>query len=511
MVATAEMRPIVETTYGALEGEHDGRIFRFRGIPYAAKPVGDLRFRPPQPPQRWDGVRSARRYGTVCMQNASPINQFFGEEPEPMDEDCLYLNVVTPGLDDARRPVMVWIHGGGFIMGSGSSPLYDGTEFARRSDIVFVSLNYRLGELGFLFLDELDEGYAGSGNIGILDQIAALEWVRDNISRFGGDPDNVTIFGESAGGMSVGTLLATPSARGLFHKAIAQSGAARNLLPIKVAAEVTDDFMMRAGARSVADLVLLPAERLLAIRAEVVAAAMSNLDRVISGDGPLLGLPFQPVIDGVVLPDDAQQLVRQGSAAGIPLLVGTTRDEWRLFGLMDMGDLDEEHLIRRAGNLVGDTDAFLGAYRRAFPEHSFKDLFGEIANDYAFRIPAIRLAEAQQASGASVWMYLFDWKSRAFGGMLGACHGIELPFVFHNVADPKLALFLGEGPDPDELADQVHDAWAAFAHHGDPNHGGLPEWPAYEPSRRATMRFAEPSEMLDDPLGATRRIWETII
>ncbi len=470
MAQEGTVDPVVATTYGAIRGEHDGDIFRFRGVPYAAPPIGELRFRPPQPPARWEGVRPAVAYGTVSMQNASPINQFFGEEPEPMSEDCLYLNVVTPGIDDARRPVVVWIHGGGFIMGSGSSPLYDGTAFARRSGLVFVSLNYRLGELGFLYLDQVDDGYAGSGNLGILDQVAALEWVRDNIDRFGGDPDNVTIFGESAGGMSVGTLLAVPAARGLFHKAIAQSGAARNVLPAKVAAEVTTDFMARAGARSVADLLELPAARLLAVRAEIVAAAMSDLERVVNGDGPLLGLPFQPVNDGLVVPDEPNQLVRQGSAAGIPLMVGTTRDEWRLFGLMDMGEVDEQQLISRAGNLVGDTSTFLAAYQAAFPDHSFKDLFGEIATDYAFRIPAVRLAEAQQPHAPGVWMYLFDWKSRAFGGLLGACHGIELPFVFYNVVDPKLGLFLGEGPAPVDLAAQVHDAWAAFARSGDPRH-----------------------------------------
>ena len=265
------MAPIANTAQGQVEGSERDGVLRFAGIPFAKPPVGDLRFRPPQPADPWDGVRPATAFGDTCMQSASPIDALFGGQPEPTSEDCLYLNVWTPALDGAERPVMVWIHGGAFMMGSGSSAMYDGASFARRGDVVFVSLNYRLAELGFSQLAHLDESYAGSGNCGILDQVAALEWVRDNIAGFGGDPGNVTIFGESAGGMSVGTLLGTPAAAGLFHKAIPQSGAAHNTVAAKVAAEVTDDLMTRLNARTVADLVAVPAADLLQPRADVVA------------------------------------------------------------------------------------------------------------------------------------------------------------------------------------------------------------------------------------------------
>jgi para-nitrobenzyl esterase len=504
------MGVIATTTYGRIEGIDDGDVLRFRGIPFAQPPAGELRFRAPQPPEPWSGVRDATTYGPTSPQNPSPIEQMFGQPPEPWDEDCLYLNVITPALDDARRPVLVWIHGGGFLMGSGSSPLYDGASFARRGDAVFVSLNYRLGELGFLYLDELDGGEAGSGNNGIRDQIAALQWVRDNIAAFGGDPDNVTIFGESAGGMSVGTLLASPAARGLFHKAIAQSGAARNVVAPKLAAEITDDICRRLGAGSVADLRQVPVERLLEVRGALVLESMADLDRVLAGEGPLLGLPFQPIGDDLVVPADATAAVASGAAAGIPLLVGTTRDEWKLFALMDFGDLTAEHLAERGSAIVGDGEAFVAAYAEAFPGLDPKALFGELANDYAFRIPAIRLAEAQRRHTDQVYSYLFDWKSTAFGGALGACHAIEVPFVFHVVDRPELALFLGEGA-PVELSDQVQDAWLAFARTGDPSHPSLPAWPAYDAERRATMELATPCRVVDDPLAATRRLWDTII
>jgi para-nitrobenzyl esterase len=501
---------IATTTCGRLQGEADDGVVRFKGIPFAQPPVGPLRYRSPQPPEPWDGVRPALECGPVSLQNPSPMDQLFGMEPEPASEDCLYLNVCTPAVDDGRRPVMVWIHGGAFIMGSGSSPLYDGATFCRRGDVVFVSLNYRLGDLGFLALDRIDERYAGSGNNAILDQVAALAWVRDNIAGFGGDPGNVTIFGESAGGMSVGTLLVTPAAKGLFHKAIAQSGASRNIMASKVAAEVTDDWCNRVQAKSVDDLLALSAEQILETRAALTVETMSNLDRVLGTDGPPLAMPFQPVDDGTVIPDDGMTLVEAGAAAGIPLLIGTNRDEWKLFGMMDFEEVTDETTAGRVSGLVGDGAGFVAAYRETFPDEDPKTLFGEMATDYAFRIPALRLAEAQAAHRSPVWMYLFDWKSGAFGGLLGAAHAMEVPFVFHLVRQPGAEVLLGADA-PVELADQMQDAWIAFARTGDPAHPGLPAWPAYDADRRATMRFAEPCEVVEDPLSATRQLWDTIV
>ena len=403
---------------------------------------------------------------------------------------------------------MVWIHGGGFLMGSGSEPMYDGTTFARRGDVVFVSLNYRLADLGFLHLAHLDESYAGSGNNGILDQVAALEWVRDNIAALGGDPGNVTIFGESAGGMSVGALLVTPRAQGLFHKAIAQSGAVSNVIPDKLAAEVTDDFMGRLGVTTVDELLEVSTEQLLEKRAAMVAERLVDASATFGGEQMTGAIPWQPVQDGTVIPDVAIEAIRGGSAQ-VPLLVGTNRDEWKLFSMLDAETITEEVLQRRTRPIAGDATEFVDAYRAENPDLEPKDVFTEMASDLVFRVPAIRLAEAQLAH-QPVWMYLFDWKSRAFGGALGACHAMELPFVFNTVAKDNMALFLGDGPIPAALADQIQDAWIAFAHGSNPNHAGLPDWPAYDTATRPTMQLAEPCEVVEDPLAAARILWETV-
>jgi para-nitrobenzyl esterase len=501
------MAPIANTAQGQVAGTDIGGVLRFAGIPFAKPPVGDLRFRPPQPMDRWDGVRPATAFGDTCLQNPMGLETFFGGDPEPVSEDCLYLNVWTPAMDDARRPVMVWIHGGAFVMGSGSNAMYDGASFARRGDVVFVSLNYRLGEIGYTHLAHLDERYAGSGNCAVLDQVAALGWVQENIAGFGGDPDNVTIFGESAGGMSVGTLLGTPAAKGLFHKAIPQSGASHNCMPAKLAAEVTDELMARLNVRTVAELVGVPGERLLEQRAALLAESFANPDRTMSHGA----LPWQPVQDGTVLPDAPIDAVRAGSCRDVPLLVGTTLEEWKLFVLMIPGaEMTDEKVVTRASRFAGDGPAFVAGYRADDPDLGAAEVFERMATDYVFRIPAIRLAEAQLTQNPAVWMYRFDWKSRAFGGALGACHAIELPFVFHNVDRPHMAAFLGEGPAPNELADQVQDAWIAFARTGDPNTGALPDWPTYDEVRRATMQLAEPCRVIEDPDAATRRLWDHV-
>jgi para-nitrobenzyl esterase len=499
------MEPIAQTAQGKVRGvERDG-VMRFAGIPFAKPPVGDLRFRAPEQVEPWTGVRDASAFANTCVQNPMGLEILFGGEAEPVSEDCLYLNVWTPALDDGARPVMVWIHGGAFVMGSGSTPMYDGASFARRGDVVFVSLNYRLGELGYTYLAHLDDSYDTSGNCGVLDQVAALEWVRDNIASFGGDPANVTIFGESAGGMSVGTLLGTPAATGLFHRAIPQSGAAHNAMPAKVAAEVTDELMKRLNVRTVAELVAAPSERLLAQRAAMLAESFGNPDQTMTTSA----LPWQPIQDGVVLPEMPLDAVRAGSIEGVPLLVGTTREEWKLFSFMVPGDqLTEEKVVARASRLSGDGASFVAGYRSEDAGLAAGSVFSQMATDYVFRIPAIRLAEAQLHHAPEVWMYLFSWESRAFGGALGSCHAVELPFVFHNVDSPAMAVFLGEGPTPLELADQVQDAWIAFARTGNPNTPSLPAWPTYDEERRATMELAEPCRVVEDPDHVTRQLWE---
>jgi para-nitrobenzyl esterase len=505
--------PIAHSRSGAVEGFVEDGIQIFRGIPFAQPPIEALRFAAPQREKPWSGTRSGREFGSSAPQSpmALPLP---GMDVGPMDEDCLYLNVYTPAADDGRRPVMVWIHGGGFVIGSGSQPIYDGVPLARRGDVVVVTLNYRLGPLGFLHLADLCPDLEGAvGNAGIRDQIAALEWVRESIAGFGGDPDNVTIFGESAGGMSVGTLLGAPGARGLFQRAIPQSGAAHNVHTRETATVVARQFLEELGiqpAEAASKLRSIPADKLLDTHRQTVLKL-----------GTRAGLlAFQPLVDGVAVPEPPLTAVQAGRAAGVDLLIGTTRDEWKLFGFLDPGlaKLDEAGLLARLTPQVGseaDARRVLETYRgpheggAATPQ----DLFFAIETDRVFRVPAIRLAEAQQQHHAGVFMYLFTWESPMMGGALGSCHAIELPFVFGKVGAEGSELFVGGGPEATKLAEKTMDCWLAFARSGDPRHDSLPggSWPAYDPQRRATLCLGQETICENAPNDAERAIWDTLL
>ena len=494
---------IVETTAGAVEGRIKDGILDFRGIPYAAPPVGELRFRPPQPPAPWPGVRDATRFGPMAPQNQGAMERMFGAPPRPMDEDCLTLNVWTPACDDGKRPVMVWIHGGAFLYGTGATPWYDGRSFAR-DDVVLVTINYRLGALGFLHVD-------GQGNNGILDQVAALEWVRDNIAAFGGDPGNVTAFGESAGAMSVGTLLGLPAAKELFVKAIPESGAAHSPRSADEAEELANRFLVELGVDrgplAVDHLRDLPTQALLDAQATVVEREMGAGGR---------GLPFTPVVDGVVLPEPPIDAIGKGQAAGVSVLIGTTRDEWRLFTMMDptIATLDDESAARRVAAMVrnpsGAADV-IAHYRASRPDASISDLWSAVGTDVVFRIPAIRLAEHQSALGNEVFMYRFDYATPVFGGVLGACHALEIPFVFDSL-DAGAEMFVGPlNDDHRTLARRMHESWVAFGRAGRPAADGLPEWPRYTAEKRATMLFDFEPRVVDDPDGADREVWAGLL
>ncbi|HKY13554.1 MAG TPA: carboxylesterase/lipase family protein [Microthrixaceae bacterium] len=491
----------VTTKSGDLRGSWHGGVARFAGVPFAAPPIGELRFRPPAPVEPWEGERSADSFGTISPQNPSLMDALFGGEAEQWDEDCLHLNVWTAD-PEASRPVMVWIHGGAFEMGSGSSALYDGEHFAH-TGVVLVSLNYRLGALGFLELGDLDPTYRGSGNVGLLDQVAALEWVRDNIASFGGDPGNVTIFGESAGGMSVSLLLAMPSASGLFHAAIAQSGAASIARNLTKADDDTAEFCAAAGCATVAELVAAPVETLLAGHATMAASRMSDPEATARGTGdPLSFLAFRPVADGEIVPTDPLAAIRDGSAAGVPLLIGTTEEEWKLFSLITPAPADEDAIRRRLALFFDDVDGALEVYRREAPDASLADIESAVITDQVFRIPAVRLADAQSAH-APVWQYLFAWPSPAWGGQMGACHAIEIPFVFDLVEDQRLHVFVGPEA-PRALARATHEAWVAFARDHEPVAAGLPVWSRVDEPGRPTMVLDTEPRLVDDPHGAAR-------
>ena len=371
-----------------------------------------------------------------------------------MSEDCLTLNVFTPGVDGEQRPVMVWIHGGAFATGSGRIPWYSGHNFAR-DGVVLVTINYRLNAFGFLELGELFPGLEGSGSVGIADQVAALEWVRDNIASFGGDPSNVTIFGESAGGMSVGTLLATPSAKGLFAKAIPQSGAAHATLTVDIATRIAQSSA-RSSASSRATPTRCPRSR------RTTSSGRSTAMRTATDDDEIFGRDFagmsmasQPVIGTDLIPRSPIDAIRDGAAKDVPVLIGTTLEEWKLFTLMTPPEALRQRAIRPLRNLCDQggkpVDELVAAYETKVGDNEL-ELRVALETDRVFRIPAIRLAEAQVAQGTPVWMYRFDWKTPAFGGAMGACHALEIPFVFDNLDAPGVDVFTG-GAAPADARD----------------------------------------------------------
>lgn len=499
---------IVETNAGKIEGYQRRGLFVFKGIPYAAPPVGGRRWLPPEPVEPWSGVRQTQSYATIAPQNPTELSVIAPREPEPQNEDCLHLNIWTPGIDDKRRPVLFWIHGGGFTMGSGSLPVYSGRTLSQRGNAVVVTINYRLGLLGFLNLSEVTKGkIPATGNEGLLDQIAALEWVRDNIAAFGGDPDNVTIFGESAGGMSVGCLLAMPKAGGLFHKAIPQSGAASTAQPLDVAVQVSEQFLDIVGlsASDVDALRSLTAEKLLPAQQELAARMMRSDRRT--------GMPLQPVIDGKTLPSVPLDAIKGGSAKEIPVMVGSNLDEWKLFAAADqnLSKLDEAHLVSRFQRMIPAeyVENLIETYRKARDKRGAPttpaELFIAIQTDRVFRIPAIRLAEAQRQHNQPAYNYLFTWRSPLFGGVLGACHALELGFLFGTYEEN----FSGKGPAADALARNMQDAWLAFARNGDPSCASLGKWPPYG-ERRETMILGEECQVEEAPYDEERRAWDLV-
>jgi para-nitrobenzyl esterase len=491
----AREAPIVETRSGPLRGKQRSGVHVFRGIPFAAPPVGDRRFCAPGPVEPWVEVRDAVHAGPVAPQNESPLEKSMGAPPPKYDEaSCLTLNIWSPGLDDTRRPVMFWIHGGAFVNGSGATPIYDGTKFAAHGDVVVVTINYRLGTFGFLHLDDIFPGeFEGAGNAGVLDQVAALEWVRDNIAEFGGDPGNVTIFGESAGGMSVSTLLGLGKAQGLFHKAIAESGAASFASAPAVATATARAVLEAAGVTTADELRSVPTDRLLEAQEKVGARG-------------LMELPFRPVIDGTLIDQLPLDSIRAG-AGGVPTIVGTTRDEMELFlGFnLRLGDISHDAVVARLEAMLGEgAQAAMALYQQHRPGATDRDILSAAMTDSVFRIPAIRLAEAQAGNDVPVFMYWFTFLSTAFGGKLKSCHALELPFVWDALDRPGLSVLTGDAPGRQPLADAMHQAWTRFAHTGDPG------WPRYDTTTRTTQRFDLDSRLVDDPDGEERALWQAV-
>lgn len=492
----------VTTRHGPVGGRSVDGTAVFRGVPYGAPTTGSRRLAPPQPPEPWSPVLDCTSSAVAAPQNPSILETALGADGLVFDEDCLRLNVFTTTVN-ASAPVMVWFHGGGFETGTASMGWYDGTNLARRG-VVVVTVGYRLGALGFLAVP----GAPGSGCFGLLDQVASLEWVRDNVAAFGGDPDRVTVFGESAGAMSIGTLLAAPGAQGLFHRAILQSGSTHNVVSPAMAERVADRFGTALGIDPT-DL-----DALRAVAVDEVLAAQATLSRA---EDQGLGLPWQPVLGSDAVPRLPIEAVREGAADGVALLVGTTLEEMKLFPLItpSLADVDDPVLVHRAQRYEAQMDRPPGSLLAAYEERTAgltpPDRWLALLTDLVFRIPAIRLAEATSARGAEVRMYLFAERSDAFGGALGACHAMDLPFSWDNLGSPGTEILVGEITEARRtLARRMGDVWTAFAAGApDPSPTDMAAWPSYEPRRRATMWLAADGvRIIDDPFGPERRWWD---
>ena len=501
------MAAIMQIKAGRIHGSSENGLSIYRGVPFAAPPVGELRFRVARPHPGWDDVLDCESFRPISPQVPNEaLDSMLGLAPQEQSEDCLFLNIWTPGTDAEARPVMVWIHGGAFTIGSGSDGLYNGAMLASRGDVVVVTINYRLGALGFLHLPALDES-----NFGMRDQVAALRWVRDNIASFGGDPGNIMIFGESAGGMSVGSLMGSPEAQGLFHKAIPQSGAGHHGIEDVQAVTHGQQFCEFLGvdpedptalqSASVSDLL------------EAQAQLEQNMLYTAMEEGNQPEMPFRPIIDGEFLTEMPIEAVRAGQASGVAALIGCLDEESKLFAAMVPTEPpNEEDAIAVMDGLHGDGRRLYDIYRAA------REARGELTTPYEiqtaasgdelFRVPAQRLLDAQAQHSDQTWCYLFDWKSPMLDGALGSCHALDIPFVFgtHKIA----AAFAGEGVAANALAELTMDTWLAFARTGDPSTNNLP-WPKWDADSRQTVVLGESARVEDDFRGEEVAAWEGVL
>ncbi len=491
--------PLAHPSAGSLRGRHDGGCRVFLGIPYAQPPVGPLRWRMPQPVPAWAGVKDALDHGPAAPQLVGADITESGNNVQ--HEDCLTLNVWTPELPaDARLPlpVMVWIHGGALVEGSARNHWYDGCTLASAGPVVVVTLQYRLGVLGFLDLSVLGapDGTA-TANLGLLDLLAALRWVQAHIAAFGGDPGNVTLFGESAGGASVALLATLPAAQGLFHKLIVQSLSPQLGRTPAQAQAVTATFLQLAGARSLADLQALRTPELLQLQARLMEACND--------------IPVGPTIDGTLVPGHAIDRMRDGHCAAVPVLIGTTRDEFRFWT-----EIEDAPLLRRPlAGLLQDLHAVVGqrspalaaAYRLHEPGEAGEQGRIDLAGDLAFRIASIRVAE-HLGPRQPVWMYLFHHRSSATHARYQAAHAMELPFLFGTLEDRGAVAFTGRTAGRERLASAMQQAWTQFARVGQPMSPLLPDWPRYDTQQRATMLLDLQPTLRNDPGGQQRALWD---
>jgi para-nitrobenzyl esterase len=504
-----ESGPIAETASGRVRGVVREGVNVFKAIPYGAPTSGKNRFMLARDPEPWTSVRDALRYGPSAPQGDG---RTIPAGIAPMSEDCLVLNVWTRGLNDGgKRPVMVWIHGGGFNTLSGSSPMYDGTNLAKRGDVVVITLNHRLNVFGFLQLGDLGgDQFAQSGNIGMLDLVHALRWVRTNIAQFGGDPGRVTIFGESGGGRKVSTLLAMPAAKGLFHSAIIESGPGVHMQPRDLATEIAVSVLneLDLPVSQISRLQDLPMEKVL----QAYSVVEGRLDGQSRDKGVIEMHGFVPTSGVADLPENPFDPVAPQISADIPLLIGTNKHEMALFTRGDPKiynrTLTEDELKQRVKELCGPgADHVLEVYNTAYPNSHPAVRYILIETDRIYRFNSIVAAERKAAQRkAPVYMYLFAWDTPPDPKML-AHHALEITFAFDNTS--RVRGPSGGGPKPAALAEKMSEAWIAFARGGYPNTPKLPQWPAYDTQARPTMIFNDECRVVNDPGGAERHLWAT--
>jgi para-nitrobenzyl esterase len=495
---------IVATAQGKLRGSRTAGVSSFLGIPYGK--AG--RFMAPAAADPWTGTRDALKFGTRAPQTLIPprllppvIQGFARFSEDPVGEDCLVLNVWTPAADHRKRPVMVWLHGGGWSTGSGQEPDYKGANLARNNDAVVVTINHRLNAFGYCYVGHLgDERFATSGNAGALDMVQALKWVRENIARFGGDAGNVTVFGQSGGGAKVSVVLAMPAAKGLFHKAIIMSGPGVRMTERSEAEEMTDTMMRRMG---------LGRGDLEKLRAAPMADVFKAVGTPLAGPGA--GIDFKPVVDGKALPAHPFDPAAPAISAQIPLIVGATRDEMTTLQAMDVAanKLTEDALIKRVeGVAPGRGRQIVDGYKALRPGATPAFLWADIATDRWTLAGNDTLCDRKVAQGqAPLYRYLVTWPMPYMNGMFGAAHGEDMALVFDNVEVARSNL--GQGPEAQQMADAMSRAFVAFARTGRPDHAGIPKWLPYGTARRETLVFDVPSRMADDPQASERALWRT--
>jgi para-nitrobenzyl esterase len=484
------MDAVVETKGGKILGRKIGNIFVFKGIPYAEPPLRSMRWMPPKAKEPWEGIYEATDYRSICPQPQLELIEG-ALVKEKQSEDCLYLNIYTPGIDGKKRPVMVWIHGGAFMFGSSSHPLYRRGKIAERG-VVLVTINYRLGPFGFLRLKDLSEGKIPStGNEGILDQVCALRWIKENIGAFGGDPDNITLFGESAGGISIGCILIMEETRGLFNRVIIQSGNWEAVFDKEKSNEYARSFLeiLKIDKRDIEKLKEIPQEEI--VRAEEI---------LLKEEGELT--VFSPTIEGEQLKGKPIDLIWEGEVRMMPLLIGTNLEEWNLFSLTDsriMGmDIPKLKSILSASFSEKEVESVVDYYtwkirRRGIDPEPWR-IYSQFMTDTFFLIPTLRTVKRWVYLGLPVYVYLFDWSSPYLGGKMGSCHTLELGFLFGNYDDR----FFGSGKEADELSKKMQDAWTSFSRNGDPSCESLGLWPDYGRERKV-MVLGKECYLTEDP------------